>query len=585
MKRTLRWIWLVIISLALVMHLSGLNRTPLSPSETQLALPALDVVRGEAWPASTESPLLLVSNALLFYVFGPGDGIARLIPALLGCVLVILPFLWRRRLGNIGALMASALLLTSSLVLFASRQVDSTLPGALGAVLLLTVILGDMQDVSRATRVLIGSLGLTLGLTGGPGFYDVLLPGLVAWGVYRWIEPESDTSAVFDAGTGRRVFLVGVIAAVLLSAGLGWRWNGWLGIGDGLIAWFTQWRVGEGHIGPGFLLLYEPLIVLAAVLCIFRAVRRSEAFPLALLVWALLALLLITLRPGSSSTSLVATLVPLALLAGWGTQEQGETLLGMFEPKQADNKKHPRADPSPLGFKLGIGLHTVIVFVLWMHALLALARYTLATPKQGAELILILLTILIQAFLMFGMMTLFEPRVAWRGLILGSFFAVLVLQIGFTWSLGILHPADPAEVAVTSATSLDMWRLRRTIDDLMIKKGKRRDTLDIALVRSDPVLLDVLRWTLRDFPGVQVYDTWPSETFTGLIVTAEENASGFETNNVWQGMTAAAIARQLGPRVSCGAESWRFCPSAVKWYLYRQGNIPPQIERILLWSN
>ena len=66
MLRSWRWGWITVLVLALVLRLAVLGAAPLSPNEAAMALASLDAVRGDGWPQSTDSPLLLAGNALHF---------------------------------------------------------------------------------------------------------------------------------------------------------------------------------------------------------------------------------------------------------------------------------------------------------------------------------------------------------------------------------------------------------------------------------------------------------------------------------------------------------------------------------------
>ncbi|MCD6286962.1 MAG: glycosyltransferase family 39 protein, partial [Anaerolineae bacterium] len=187
-SQALRWIWLGLLALAMGSRLLGLSTTPLSPDESGTALSAWDAVNTGAWPATADSPLLLTGQTLLFALLGPSEVAARLLPALAGVLIVGLPLLWRKSLGDLGALVAAGLLLASPLSLFTARRGDGTALAVLGGALIVTVILQTLAGTDGDTR---GSeamlaLGLMLGLTGGPPFYDVAIAGCAAcWVIHR----------------------------------------------------------------------------------------------------------------------------------------------------------------------------------------------------------------------------------------------------------------------------------------------------------------------------------------------------------------------------------------------------------------
>ena len=110
-------LYAILATLALALRLYRLGLAPLSTSEAMLSVAAL---RGTAIPTGA-SPLLYWVNAFLFSTFGAGDTLVRLLPALAGSVLVLLPALMRERIGRVGALGAAALLAISPVAIFTSR--------------------------------------------------------------------------------------------------------------------------------------------------------------------------------------------------------------------------------------------------------------------------------------------------------------------------------------------------------------------------------------------------------------------------------------------------------------------------------
>lgn len=73
-------------------------------------------------------PFLFHAAALSYWLFGDSDASARLPVALLGVVLVALPYLLRRQLGRVGALATSFLLLISPSLLYYSRYIRMDVP-------------------------------------------------------------------------------------------------------------------------------------------------------------------------------------------------------------------------------------------------------------------------------------------------------------------------------------------------------------------------------------------------------------------------------------------------------------------------
>jgi hypothetical protein len=577
MERYVRWAWVTMIVLALLLRLAALNGVLLAPGEATAALASWDAAHGAGWPGSAESPLLLVGNGLLFLLFGAGDGLARLLPALAGAALVGLPWFWRKHLGEVGALVAAGLLLCSPLALFAARRVDGASLGLLGAALLLTALLvrdTDGWPAGWSSALIIA--GLAIGLTGGPVFYDTLLAGVLAWIVYRWITGKPDEAsprATTFPSTWIRPALWGLVGALLISTGLGLRWNGWSGVADGLAAWLASWRVPRAGLPPAVLLfLYEPLTLLLALLGLVWAVKKTASLPLALTLWAFLGLLLVSLRPGATSLALTVVVLPLALLAGYGVQQ---TL---------------RDVPGPV-FKW-MALHGLVGFVFWQPVGLAIARHAsgnaytaFGNVQENVSLILFLgsVTLISLQVLISLLFSLKMPlRLVWRGAALGLVLALLVTQIGFAWGLAFVRPDSAAEPAVAAAPSPDLLALRTMLDEMAVQSKQRRDDFPVTVVTSDASTAAVTRWALRDFARLTITEFWPVEV-SGAVVAAPDATLPDTATQAWEGMAFTTLVHGMVCIPACQSIVPLACSDLARWYLFRQMQNAPMPEQVILW--
>lgn len=567
MTTTVRWLWVCLLIAALLMRLAALNAVPLSPDETLVALPALDAARGAGWPESDASPLLLVGNALLFFLFGPGDGIARLLPALAGTALVAVPWLWRRRLGEVGALAAAALLACSPVALFASRRLDGSIVGVLGVALVLSTWLYPDQEGRPVPGL--AAIGLALGLTGGAAGYDLFLAGLVAWLAYRWISAREVPRPTRAAASATGWILVGgLCGALIISTGLGWRWNGWASLGDGFAAWFAEWQQSSPTYPVPFLLaLYEPLTLLLALIALVRGMSGRETkegtpHTLALGLWALLTTLLPTLRPGAAGTAAVAAVLPLALLAGQEVRRLVEsTRRWSWLPE---------------------GLQGTLTFVVWGYLGIQMAYHAARGTGSLPEIMMAVLTLMLQLLLFMGFTALFEVRSAARGLLLGTAAVLWLIQGAFGWGLAFLRAGDPAEPLVSRATATDLRALRQVVDDLGRVQGRPGEEVDVALVAGDAVTTAVTRWALRDLSRLQVTVGWPTTAPT--LIVSPTDVTPLADSATRRGMAFTAIVQTPGTLPACTSLRPLVCRAPLAWYLYRRLPVSPQREQIVLWG-
>ncbi len=539
--------WLIVLFVAGALRLWGLANAPLSPSETHRALQALSVVRGSGWPMAPDSPLVLIGNVLGFSIFGPGNGTARLIAALGGWSIVGLPYFWRKQLGSVGALTAAALLAISPLLLFASRQVDGMTWGVLGAGLLAAAMRDESSSRQRAALTV---AGVAVGLTGGPAFFDLLL----AWGLAQ-VVARRDVPLAFPW----RAMVGGIGAAMPIAVGWGLHPQGWGDIGAGAAAWWHAWMSGGTHWSPWAYLLYEPLTVLLALVGLGFAWQRRNPLPLRWAWWGGFALLLTGLRPSDSALLLGAASVPLALLAGYGMKVALTEIV-----------------PS---FRGWVAVQATLGFALWLTGGQLLTQHAkIATTSLWPFLVLIVLQIILGV--MFGLTI--PPRWAGRGFLLGVAAALLLLQISFAWGVAFVRPASPAELIIAQAGSPDLTNLHRTLESLMFRDGLRKDAQPLTLV-ADGDIKEVVAWTLRDFPRLQVTGTWP-EDVADLVLTAEQITPPESVRKEgWQGMRFVATTQLLHPIPAC-PQGQLVCSARTQWLLFRQGSAPPTQHFVILWE-
>ena len=547
MKARKLLLWGAVLLVALALRLVALGAAPLSPDEALTALPSLDASRGDGWPTASESPLLLTGNALLFLLLGPSDVTARLLPALAGTALVALPWLWRRRLGELGALTATGLLALSPIALFGARHLDAAVIGTLGAALVLTAL----STVQRRPDLLLAA-GLALGLTGGPAFYDALLPGLAAWALARHSFGHEPYPAQEDVLRG---LLIGGGGALLISVGFGLRWSEFAGPAQGLATWIRAWWTpsANGSTNLAHLLLYEPVTLLLVAIGLSLPSRLSRG-SVQLAAWIGLGGGLILLRPGTAPLSLLALLAPLALLAG-----RTVARLAFIPPWQTY-------------------VHAALTWVFWGFAGLAIIQQpgSLTAP-------LVLLVVVIQGLLTAGFVTLIGRAQAWRGLLMGTVLALLLIQGGFAWRANFVQATAPHEPLVTSLASQDLVNLQETTEMLRLTRHVSPETFEIVLVEADAGTTAALRWTLRTWPALHVTPIWP-QTTPDLVVAPQDAIPPLGAAKIFQGM-AFTVARQPHTRVpSCQQLLPPVCPGPLEWYVYRTSPVPVQRVRTILWT-
>ena len=556
-----------IVLLAALLRLVNLSAAPLTVSEAGQALAAFN---GTPLPVGG-SPLLYAINQLVFGLSGAslGDAGARLGAALLGTLLVALPWLYRKSLGRFGALAAALVLAISPTGVFAARLLDGQLLAATFAL----AALGFSQRYGAARRARdlnLAAITIGLALSSGPGALTLLITiGLGSISAYRWLASDADraqlteilhaTAAVRQAALWGGATL-GVVATVaLLNIGAA------RGVPEALSAWLAAWRAPD-EVGPlqlfQVLLVYEPVIVWVGLAGLIAALRRVNATTTMLGVWSIGALLIALAQPGRQVTDLTLMLIPLALLAGLAIQHLIDALL----------------DRGAWGFEGAVWL---ISAPLIGYLALTLSGYATDHNSIGnAQLLGQTMTPLASFAMLMGILALvvgglFALAMGLSAVLRASATALIVVcaisAIGNVWSVTQLRPGNPHELLWgPTATSPEVRPLIEAVQAASWRATghAQQAAVSVALPHVDPVLA----WYLRGFPNAQFTST-PSAaapiviTPWGVEPPAESGAylgAKFVTRRAW---TPAALDDA----------------ALLRWWVYRQAGDPTPMQTLVVW--
>jgi len=323
--------WGVLVALALALRFYDLGSRPFHHDESQDAYFSwIFFTKGDyAYQPILHGPLRFYLTAGLFAVFGDTDFTARLAPALMGTVLVALPYGLRGLLGRTAAFSAAVLLAVGPSFLYFSRFAREDIYIAAITLALLVVVFRFLDAPRRRHPAMIGALLALSFATKESTFITVFVAGTFFLGIL-WHERRRGaptwkgiTSVGWEAWAWGLAAFAGVFTllfTVFLTnpAGL------WDGIYDGLAYWLGQHDVGRGGEAPYFyvvvLFAHEwPVLALGALGAVvaFRQPTLLRAF----LVWDFALSLAVYSWAGEKFAWLVLhPLLPLILLAGLGVQ-------------------------------------------------------------------------------------------------------------------------------------------------------------------------------------------------------------------------------------------------------------------------
>ncbi|HEX6739120.1 MAG TPA: glycosyltransferase family 39 protein, partial [Vicinamibacteria bacterium] len=145
--------WAGVLLAAIGLRLAGLQDHALSPDGARRAFAAYALYTGQGADLGNAAggPFGALFGALLYFLFGVSDGIARLGPVLAGVGLVVATIWLRPYLGRSGALLAGALLALSPSSAYFSRQVQPDIYAQFFALVLFIAVL-RMLDHGQGSR-------------------------------------------------------------------------------------------------------------------------------------------------------------------------------------------------------------------------------------------------------------------------------------------------------------------------------------------------------------------------------------------------------------------------------------------------
>ena len=97
-------------------------------------------------------PLLFHMTAFFYLLFGANDFSARIYTAIVGVLVVMMPLLFRRWLGRVGALLASLMFLISPLLMYYSRYIRHDLPAILFALIMVYAVFQYLDGSEKVRR-------------------------------------------------------------------------------------------------------------------------------------------------------------------------------------------------------------------------------------------------------------------------------------------------------------------------------------------------------------------------------------------------------------------------------------------------
>jgi hypothetical protein len=493
----------LIFILGLAVRLVLLGDKPLTEAESSWAYQAWQIWKGVPVQMGSLVSYLSITEGL-YSIFGSSNFSARLWPAITGSFLIWIPYLSRKHLGRIPALiMAGGLALDPTMVPI-SRIVGSPIPGLV--FLLLTGLSFHKRFVPWSIFFLF------LGLTSGPSFWlgvtGLGFSVLIAWRLGYFdlrdylanrIQLQTDDleKPLFRSGKDYLPIVLGICLVSFFFTQL----TGLSAWASSLSEFFLAWKISSGVSALKLLaalIIYNPLSILFGGLGFISAWRNNYWKGKTLSIWAGISLLLLIIYPGRQTMDLIWVLIPL-----WASAAQ-------------ECYRLYRISESRWYTNILAGLFVVLFILNW----LTFTGMVFQISTQQSNLLywgLIAASFALAIVAMSIIASEWGLPASKKGAFLGISVVLLIYSLSVMSQGAFLHAGDPRSFWTNGAGSGQMNILLDTISDLSVAETGRWDSIDGVVYQPNNSLL----WILRDMKDFQYFDIFDSGNLAPVVITRD----------------------------------------------------------------
>ena len=557
------WLYWLAFLIALGFRFIQLGASPLSDSEAALALQALDIARGQS-PLLGPQPAYILFTSILFAITESTNFMARAVPALIGSLLVFIPYLFREKLNPRPALILAFLMAFSPGLVALSRQANGTML----AVTFLLFAWGMWIN----GRTIPAGVFAGLALLSGTSLWAGLLTLGLTWIFRRGTEARS-TDGEYESSTYQspayniqfsnvelRPPLIALIVTLIFGGTLFFiAPNGISAALSSLPAYLSGWT-SPSVMTPGRMLLtilaYEPLGIVLATLSIIRGFRTKSKRILRLSLWLAVSVLLAIFY--RQATELIWVIIPLLTLAALELARSIEV--------QPDERVEVGVVVTAIMILLiyiwfnvsniAVNPYTQIPAVMPIFGEVQNPRYVI---MYGASAILLVCI----AMVGFG----WSPRIARLGTVWAFTIFLSFYSLATAWGAsGLRNPGG-----------VELWSTPKPLHaDLLLASVDDISEFSLGHIDSQPVTImgidsPALEWVLKDHQVEVVYALDP-QVAPPLVVT--QPMDNLNLPSAYRGQDFTWRQTPRWEQIQ-NADWW-------SWLVYRQ--LPKDDETIILWA-
>lgn len=205
-------LYLILAVIGIATHFWDLGARVISHDESLHALYSWKLYAGQGYQHNPmmHGPFLFHANAFIYFLFGDNDYTARIVPAIFGVALILLPYLLRKWLGRTGALLVAVLFAISPSFLYYSRYIRDDIYIVVWF-MLMVISLFRYVDERKNKWLYIGSAAMIMSILSMEASYITNFIGLSFIVFVAVWEHLGDSKR-------RLLRIIGVAAAVILTA-------------------------------------------------------------------------------------------------------------------------------------------------------------------------------------------------------------------------------------------------------------------------------------------------------------------------------------------------------------------------------
>jgi len=558
------WLYWLAFLIALGFRFIQLGASPLSDSEATLALQALHIAQGQS-PLLDPQPAYILFTSILFAITESTNFMARFVPALVGSMLVFIPYFFREKLNPRPALILAFLVAFDPGLVALSRQANGTM--------LAVTFLLFAWGLWINGRAIPAGVFTGLALLSGTSLWAGLLALALTWIFRRGTEArstsdqsqmpnyQSPVSNLQFSNTELRPTLLALIATLVFGGTLFFispnGLSAWL---SSLPAYLSGW-VSPAVMTPGRMLLtflaYEPLGIFLATLSILRGFRSKSKRIIRLGLWLGVSLLLAIFY--RQATELVWVIIPLLTLAALELSRSIEV--------QSEER-----------VEVGVVVTAIMILLIyiWFNiSNIAVNPYAqipavmpifgeVQNPRYvilyGASAILIVCV----AMVGFG----WSPRIARLGTAWAFTIFLGFYSLATAWGASGLRNLDGVELWTPDPKPLHADLLLASVNDISEFSLGHVDSQPVIIVGIDSPALE---WVLRDHQ-VKVVSVLDPQVAPPLVITL--TMDNLNLPSAYRGQDFTWRQTPLWDQIQ-NPDWW-------SWLVYRQ--LPRENETVILWA-